>query len=75
MGQGDQAEDKRTFRDRECDEGWIDWTRKITRIGESKGTTEMEKIGQWHLKEGKISEEEVFFLPQRLTEMEWVTWN
>lgn len=46
MGQGDQAEDKRTFRDRECDEGWIDWTRKITRIGESKGTTEMEKIGQ-----------------------------
>ena len=45
MGQSDQAEDKLTFRGREWYEGWSVGAIKITRIKESKGTTEMEKIG------------------------------
>lgn len=45
MGQSDQAEDKRTFRARERDEGWSEWARKIKRNRESKRMTEMEKIG------------------------------
>lgn len=46
MGQSDQAEDKWTFRGRECDEGLSERAREITRIGESKRMTKMEKIGQ-----------------------------
>ena len=46
MGQSDQAEEKWTFRGIECDEGWSEQARKITRIRESERMTKMEKIGQ-----------------------------
>lgn len=46
MGQSDQAEDKLTFRGREWNEGRSVGVMRITTIKESKGTTEMGKIGQ-----------------------------